>query len=79
MMTYHNLVARHDPWPTGAARFHRYAFHAGMEVSVHAAIVLVILLFDAWHQAAERAIGEARLQQNLAGAPLASTRERLLS
>jgi hypothetical protein len=77
MGTYHNLMRRHDPWPMGPDLFHLYAFYIGMEMSVYAAIVIVLLLFEARREATERSVAEARLGQSLSAARLASLQAQI--
>jgi hypothetical protein len=49
---------------------HRFLFYAAMEMSVYAAIVLVVLTLDARREAAERRVAAARLEQSLTAARL---------
>ncbi len=56
---------------------HRYVFYLAMEMSLYAAIVLVILLLDTRREAAERAVAEARLATSLTGARLASLQAQI--
>src|SRR5947207_338687 len=71
MVAFHSLVggAHSFPW---AGILHRYVFYVAMEMSVYAAIVIVVLLFDARREASERAIASARLAQSLTTARLES-------
>jgi signal transduction histidine kinase len=56
---------------------HRYAFYVVLELSVYAAIVLVVLLLDARREAAERAVASARLEQSLTAARLETLRAQI--
>jgi len=56
---------------------HRYVFYVAMEMSLYAAIVLVLLLLDTRREAAERAVAAARLAASLTGARLASLQAQI--
>jgi len=56
---------------------HRFAFYLAMELSVYAAIVIVVLLLDARSEAAERALASARLERNLTATRLESLRAQI--
>jgi sensor histidine kinase YesM len=70
MMVWHRLARGAHRIPDAPQLLHTYAFYVALEMSVYAAIVLVILMLDARRQAAERAIATARLEQHLTGARL---------
>ena len=66
-----------EPFPAGFLLVHTYAFYVAMEMSVYAAIVLVLLLIDARGVAAERALASAKLEQGLTAARLDGLRAQI--
>jgi signal transduction histidine kinase len=60
----------HQAEPMWGGMVHRFLFYAAMEMSVYAAIVLVVLTLDARREAAERRVAAARLEQSLTAARL---------
>ena len=77
LIAFHTLVGGGHPFPFWPGLLHRYVFYLTMEMSLYAAIVLVILLLDARREAAERSVAEARLAQSLTGARLASLQAQI--
>jgi len=75
MISFHVMV--HGAPMEWHGLLHRYAFYWAMELSVYAAIVIVILLLDARGEAAERQIASARLERNLTAARLESLRAQI--
>ncbi|NOT33175.1 MAG: sensor histidine kinase [Candidatus Eisenbacteria bacterium] len=63
--------------PTGHRLLHMYAFYVGMEMSVYAAIVMVLLLLQARREAAEREVATARLAQSVTAARLESLQAQI--
>ncbi len=70
-------VFLHHAEPMWGGMLHRFLFYAAMEMSVYAAIVLVVLLFDARREAAQRAIASAQLERSLASARLESLQAQI--
>ncbi len=64
----------HDPHNTFS---HLYVLHATLELSMYVGIVVFLLLLDARREAADRAVAEARLAQNLAAARLESLQAQI--
>lgn len=77
MLGVHALFVGHADFPWGHRLLHMYGFYIAMEMSVYAAIVLVLLLLDARGEAAERALISARLEQGLTSARLESLRAQI--
>ncbi|HKQ57436.1 MAG TPA: histidine kinase, partial [Candidatus Eisenbacteria bacterium] len=76
MILFHTLVtgAHVSPLP---GLVHRYVFYVAMEMSVYGAIVLVVMLFDARREAAERDLATARVERDLTASRLESLRAQL--
>ena len=77
LIAVHTAFGAPHPWPFWPHLVHRYFFYVLMEMSLYAAIVLVLLLLDARREAAERAVTEARLAASLTGARLASLQAQI--
>ena len=77
LIVLHTLAGGPHVVPFWPHLVHRYAFYVAMEMSVYAAIVLVILLLDTRREAAERALTEARLVASLQGARLESLQAQI--
>jgi hypothetical protein len=67
---------RESPWRAPELA-HLYFFYVGMEMSVYAAIVIVLLLLEARREAAERAIASERLERSLTAARLEGLQAQL--
>jgi signal transduction histidine kinase len=76
ILLFHHLLAPADI-PNGPRLLHSYVFYIGMEVSVYAAIVVVVLLLEARREAAERTLVAARLERSLAAARLESLQAQI--
>jgi two-component system, LytTR family, sensor kinase len=76
LITFHALVMG-DSIPSAPRLVHTYFFYVALEMSVYAAIVIVILLLDSRREAAERAVTEARLAEHLASARLESLQAQI--
>lgn len=73
----HSILADDPHFASGFEFLHLYVFYIGMEMSVYAAIVLVLLLLEERREAAERAVASARLAQNLSSARLESLQAQI--
>ncbi len=77
LIGFHRLVAATHPFPSGHQLLHRYVFYIGMEMSVYAAIVVVVMLLEARREAAERSVTAARLERSVAAARLESLQAQI--
>jgi signal transduction histidine kinase len=77
MLTYHAIATQVFFIPSGHRLAHLYVFYTGMEMSVYAGIVGVVLLIDARREAAERDVTAARLEGNLSAARLESLQAQI--
>jgi signal transduction histidine kinase len=75
LITLH--MGLHHAEPLWGGMVHRFFFYAAMELSVYAAIVLVVLTLDARREAAERRVAAARLEQSLTTAKLESLQAQI--
>lgn len=76
-LTVHFVFSGSSPFEPGFRLLHVFAFYVAMEMSVYAAIVLVLLLIEARGEASERALASARLERGIAAARLESLRAQL--
>lgn len=77
LILVHTSLGGAHPWPFWPHVLHRYAFYTAMEMSLYAAIVLVLLLLETRREAAERAVAEARLATSLQSARLESLQAQI--
>jgi signal transduction histidine kinase len=63
--------------PSGPHLLHLYFFYIGMELSVYAAIVIVLLLLETRREATERALTAARLERSVTAARLESLQAQI--
>src|SRR5262245_8680748 len=77
LIGFHHLIALSHPIPIGRHAGHIYVFYVGMEASVYAAIVMVVMLIEARREAAERTVAAARLERSLAAARLDSLQAQI--
>ena len=75
-LAHHLLMLAHG-FPQGPRLVHTYVFYVGMEMSVYAAIVGVVMLLEARREAAERTLVAARLERSLAAARLESLQAQI--
>ncbi|MCC6651924.1 MAG: histidine kinase [Candidatus Eisenbacteria bacterium] len=73
----HHVDALSQRGLRGAGTAHRFVFYVGMEMSVYAAIVVVVLLLEARREAAERALLAERLERAATGARLETLQAQL--
>ena len=73
----HNLLALAHRFAPGPQLLHMYVFYVGMEMSVYAAIVVVVMLLEARREAAERTVAAARLERTVAAARLESLQSQI--
>jgi hypothetical protein len=77
-LLHHVLALAHGFGPgRGPYVLHTYVFYVGMEMSVYAAIVVVVMLLEARREAAERTVAAARLEQSVTAARLESLQSQL--
>ena len=76
LMLFHHLMSP-AAIPNGPRLLHSYVFYIGMEASVYAAIVVVVMLLEARREAAERTLTAARLERSLATARLESLQAQI--
>ncbi len=76
-MSHHVLALTAQPGPNGPRLAHAYVFYIGMEISVYAAIVMVVMLLEARREAAERTLAAAQLERGLAAARLESLQAQI--
>ncbi len=75
---FHRLISAAHPFLSDPHQLlHRYVFYIGMEMSVYAAIVVVVMLLEARREAAERSVAAARLERSLASARLESLQAQI--
>lgn len=74
---FHHLMAMRHGFPNGPRLLHAYVFYIGMEMSVYAAIVMVVMLLEARREAAERTLAAAQLERGLAAARLESLQAQI--
>jgi len=74
---FHHVLAVAQPFFGGGHVAHTYVFYVGMEASVYAAIVVVIMLLEARREAAERSVAAARLERSVAAARLESLQAQI--
>jgi signal transduction histidine kinase len=74
---FHHIMAAAHPVLAGAHLLHRYVFYIGMEMSIYAAIVVVVMLLEARREAAERTLVAARLERGLVAARLESLQAQM--
>jgi two-component system, LytTR family, sensor kinase len=78
LIGYHTIVrGAYHRLANAPQLLHTYAFYAALELSVYAAIVIVILLLDTRREAAERELATARLEQHLTGARLENLQSQI--
>ena len=71
LSAFHHFMAAAHPFLDGVHQVgHRYVFYVGMEMSIYAAIVVVVMLLEARREAAERSVTAARLERSLTAARL---------
>ena len=74
---FHHVFALANGFPKGPRFMHAYVFYIGMEMSVYAAIVMVVMLLEARREAAERTLAAAKLERGLAAARLESLQAQI--
>ena len=68
---FHEFQRAAHPLPDGVHQImHRYVFYIGMEMSIYAAIVVVVMLLEARREAAERSVAAERLERSFTTARL---------
>ena len=67
-LIHHVMALTHGFFPGPQHLLHRYVFYVGMEMSVYAAIVVVVMLLEARREAAERTVAAAKLERTVAAA-----------
>jgi signal transduction histidine kinase len=77
LIGFHHAIALSHAIPIGPHARHLYVFYVGMEASVYAAIVVVVLLVEARREAGERTLAAARLERSLAAARLDSLQAQI--
>ena len=77
LIGFHHLIALSHAIPIGPHARHLYVFYVGMEASVYAAIVMVVLLLEARREAAERTVVAARMERSLVAARLDSLQAQI--
>ncbi len=77
LLILHSIRPDRHAFPSAPALLHTYVFYIAMEMSVYAAIVLVLLLLEARREAAEREVAAARLEQNATEARLESLQAQI--
>ncbi|TMQ73519.1 MAG: hypothetical protein E6K81_04325 [Candidatus Eisenbacteria bacterium] len=80
LILFHLARGVHRAFPSAPLMVHTvhtYFFTIAMEMSVYAAIVLVLLLLDARREAAAREVAAARLERNVAAARLESLQAQI--
>jgi len=77
LLAFHTVIGGARIVPSAAHLLHTYAFYIALEMSVYAAIVIVLLLLDARREAAEREVATARLAQSLSATRLESLQAQL--
>jgi sensor histidine kinase YesM len=63
--------------PSAPLLIHSYFFYIGMEMSVYAAIVIVLLLLEARREASDRALAAAHLERSVTAARLESLQAQI--
>lgn len=74
---FHLAMAATHGFPSGPRLMHTYVFYIGMEMSVYAAIVVVVMLLEARREAAERSVAAARLERAAATSRLESLQAQI--
>ena len=77
LIGFHHMIALSHVIPIGRHAPHIFVFYVGMEASVYAAIVVVVMLIEARREAAERTVLAARLEESLAAARLDSLQAQI--
>jgi two-component system LytT family sensor kinase len=77
LIGFHHMIALSHAIPIGRHAPHIYVFYVGMEASVYAAIVVVVMLIEARREASERTVAAARLERSLAAARLDSLQAQI--
>ena len=74
---FHHVMSLAHAFPNAPRIAHMYVFYIGMEMSVYAAIVVVVMLLEARREAAERTLAAARLERGLAAARLENLKSQI--
>jgi len=77
LMGIHSLGRDFQGFPAAPRLLHTYLFYVAMEMSVYAAIVMVLMLLEARREAAEREIATAQLAQRASVARLESLQAQI--